>query len=165
LKLRLLKDNVLFLVCDGESLLLVLPTGGGKSLCYQLPAFLFPGLTIVISPLIALMQDQLTKLPPILTGAVWNSAMEKQEVLELMDHLRKGLIKVLFVSPEKLLSPGFWRFMLTLPSPGVSFACVDEAHCISEWSHNFRPMYMRLRWVHLTPLVFFCVSVFSMSLF
>lgn len=134
-------------ICKNESTLLILPTGGGKSLCYQMPAFLFPGLTLVVTPLISLMQDQLVRLPDVLTGATWNSTMSREEVCELMKDIRDQHIKVLFVSPEKLLSPGFWRFMASLPSPGVSFACIDEAHCVSEWSHNFRPAYMRLRWV------------------
>jgi hypothetical protein len=131
-------------VLAGMSTLLVLPTGAGKSLCYQLPAFLLPGLTLVISPLIALMNEQVLNLPAQLPGAAWNSSMKRDDVLAVMDGLRNAKYKLLFVSPEKLLTPGFQRFMARLPSPGVSFACIDEVHCVSEWSHNFRPGYLRL---------------------
>jgi RecQ family ATP-dependent DNA helicase len=132
-------------VLHAQSTLLVLPTGAGKSLCYQLPSLFTPGLTLVVSPLIALMQDQLAHLPPELPGAAWSSSAPPAETTALMDRLRAGRIKVLFVSPERVLTPGFQRFITAqLPAPGVSFVCVDEAHCVSEWSHNFRSSYLRL---------------------
>jgi ATP-dependent DNA helicase Q4 len=169
------QEEALRNIAAGRSTFLVLPTGGGKSLCYQLPAFLFPGITLVITPLISLMQDQLERLPACLPGAFWNSQQSSEETLNLMKRLKAGEIKILFVSPEKLLTPGFQRFMTVnmmrndssqagynsstssingsanaaagarLAQPWISFACIDEAHCVSEWSHNFRPSYLRLR--------------------
>jgi len=139
-----LQEETIHRVVSGKSTLLVLPTGGGKSLCYQLPAFVLPGITLVVTPLISLMEDQLNGLPPCLKGAIWNSTRSTEDVRKLMDELKRGEIKILFVSPEKLLSAGFQRFMTRLPHPGVTFACIDEAHCVSQWSHNFRPTYMRL---------------------
>ncbi len=139
------QEDALRMVLSRKSTLLVLPTGGGKSLCYQLPAYVFPGVTLVVTPLISLMQDQLDHLPACVPGAVWNSALSPDQTHTLMQRLQRGEVKVLFVSPEKVLTPGFQRFMTSsLPPAGVSFACVDEAHCVSEWSHCFRPSYLRL---------------------
>lgn len=151
------QEQAILSVLAHQNTLLVLPTGGGKSLCYSLPALLFPGITLVITPLISLMQDQLEKLPPQLPGGFWNSTQSPEEIEKLMFKLRNGHIRILFVSPEKLLSPGFQRFMKrNLPYPGVSFACIDEAHCVSEWSHCFRPSYLRL-----AKVLFECLGVSS----
>ena len=138
------QEEAIEMVLEGKSTLLILPTAGGKSLCYQLPAAVLPGLTLVITPLISLMQDQLAHLPRTLPGAFWNSALPYEAVRDIKDRLRSGAIKVLFVSPEKALSPGFQETLRTLLPHGVSLACVDEAHCVSEWSHCFRPTYLRL---------------------
>ncbi|KAJ4790537.1 hypothetical protein LUZ62_041783 [Rhynchospora pubera] len=130
-------------VTMGESTMLVLPTGGGKSLCYQLPALILPGVTLVVSPLLALMVDQLKKLPAVLPGALLSSNQTNEESLEILERLRSGEIKVLFVSPERFLNSEFLSAFdddLT-----TSLVVIDEAHCISEWSHNFRPSYLRLR--------------------
>eukprot|EP00434_Breviolum_minutum_P029317 symbB.v1.2.025930.t2/scaffold2553.1/size78617/4 len=122
--------------------LLLLATGSGKSLCYQLPAYLLreEGLTLVVSPLVSLMQDQLARLPKCLRGAVISSHQSRDTSKEVMKAVRARLVDVLFVSPERL---GLWSFD-GCGLPPIALACIDEAHCVSEWSHNFRPEYMRL---------------------
>ncbi|CAL5026771.1 unnamed protein product [Urochloa decumbens] len=130
-------------VVAGESTMLVLPTGAGKSLCYQIPAMILPGLTLVVSPLLSLMVDQLRKLPAFLPGGLLASNQTSDEFHETLQRLRGGDIKVLFVSPERFLNEEFLLiFRDALP---ISLVAIDEAHCISEWSHNFRPSYLRLR--------------------
>ncbi|TVU15483.1 hypothetical protein EJB05_39006, partial [Eragrostis curvula] len=130
-------------IVAGESTMLVLPTGAGKSLCYQVPAMILPGLTLVVSPLLSLMVDQLRKLPAFLPGGLLASSQTSEEFHETLQKLRGGEIKVLFVSPERFLNEEFLLiFRDTLP---ISLVAIDEAHCISEWSHNFRPSYLRLR--------------------
>lgn len=133
-------------ILRGEPTLLILPTGGGKSLTFQLPAVMLGGLTLVITPLISLMKDQAESLPDAVTGAVWNSAHAKEDNWQTIVALREGRIQVLFISPERLFSASFQRVITRLSYP-VTFACVDEAHCVSEWSHNFRPAYLRIQGV------------------
>uniref|UniRef100_A0A0D9ZMD5 DNA 3'-5' helicase n=1 Tax=Oryza glumipatula TaxID=40148 RepID=A0A0D9ZMD5_9ORYZ len=130
-------------IVAGESTMLVLPTGAGKSLCYQVPAMILPGLTLVVSPLLSLMVDQLRKLPAFLPGGLLASSQTSDEFHDTLQRLGAGEIKVLFVSPERFLNEEFLLiFRDTLP---ISLVAIDEAHCISEWSHNFRPSYLRLR--------------------
>ncbi|XP_020246130.1 ATP-dependent DNA helicase Q-like 5 [Asparagus officinalis] len=130
-------------VINGESTMLVLPTGAGKSLCYQLPALILPGVTLVVSPLVALMIDQLRRLPSVIPGALLSSSQTTEEASETLHRLHEGNIKVLFVSPERFLNPEFTSMFGD--SLSVSLVVIDEAHCISEWSHNFRPSFLRLR--------------------
>ncbi|KAJ4960217.1 hypothetical protein NE237_020127 [Protea cynaroides] len=127
----------------GRSVMLVLPTGFGKSLCYQLAALILPGITLVVSPLVALMVDQLRQLPPMIQGALLCSNHTSEEASMTLQQLREGAIKVLFVSPERFLNAQFMSMFQT--TPPISFVVVDEAHCLSEWSHNFRPSYLRLK--------------------
>ncbi|KAG0489297.1 hypothetical protein HPP92_008108 [Vanilla planifolia] len=130
-------------VISGESTVVVLPTGAGKSLCYQLPALILPGVALVVSPLVALMIDQLRQLPASIPGGLLCSNQTSEETSETMERLREGLIKVLFVSPERFLNSEF--LLMFREVLRISFVAIDEAHCISEWSHNFRPSYLRLR--------------------
>lgn len=132
-------------IMSGRSSLTILPTGQGKSLCYQFAALLLPGVTLVVSPLVALMDDQLAHLPPALPGAVLHSGQSPEQACATLDALRAGRLKVLFVAPERLLSRRFLQLAAALPAHArLTFACVDECHCVSEWSHNFRPAYHRL---------------------
>ncbi|KAB2045776.1 hypothetical protein ES319_D01G184900v1 [Gossypium barbadense] len=131
------------MILAGKSTMLVLPTGAGKSLCYQIPAVVLPGITLVVSPLVALMIDQLKQLPRMIQGGLLSSSQGPEEAAETLRMVQEGSIKVLFVSPERFLNADFLSIFSTLTS--VSLVVVDEAHCVSEWSHNFRPSYMRLR--------------------
>jgi RecQ family ATP-dependent DNA helicase len=123
--------------------LLIMPTGYGKSLCYILPSLLLPGFTIVISPLLALMNDQIMKLPPELPAVCYNSQLSTQEISEYIYHLLQNKIKLIFISPEKFVSYGFQSLLMKLQKH-LSLLCIDEAHCLSHWSYNFRPSFLRI---------------------
>lgn len=129
-------------VLDGRDVLALLPTGGGKSLCYQLPALLQPGLTLVVSPLIALMKDQVDALTGNGIAATYlNSSIDPDTAAERIDGLNSGDYRLLYVAPERAVLP---NFLAALERWNVGLIAVDEAHCVSEWGHDFRPEYRRL---------------------
>jgi ATP-dependent DNA helicase RecQ len=136
------QERVIAALLEGRSSLAIFPTGGGKSLCYQLPALLLDGLTVVVSPLIALMKDQVDDLTRRgVAAARLDSSLTPSEARQVHDDLRKGRLKLLYIAPERLAGE---RFVANLAGRKIALLAVDEAHCISEWGHNFRPEYLKL---------------------
>ncbi len=141
---RLLQETIILNVLAKRDTLAVMPTGGGKSLCYQIPALIFDGITVVVSPLISLMQDQVDTLVAAGVDAVFlNSTLEWESYLEAMNSIRQGITKIVYVSPEGLGSPKI-RDLLHDQNVKVSCITIDEAHCVSEWGHDFRPDYLEI---------------------
>ncbi|MBU4334422.1 MAG: RecQ family ATP-dependent DNA helicase, partial [Candidatus Omnitrophica bacterium] len=144
---RPLQEKCILSVLDKKDTLLIMPTGGGKSLCYQIPALIFSGLTVVISPLISLMKDQVSQLKELgVESEVINSSLSNDEYNTNKMMVQSGQTKLLFVAPETLFKPDILEM---LEQCKVDCITIDEAHCISEWGHDFRPDYRRIKDVRL----------------